>query len=1591
VPAKTYSAGTIFLQVVPVFGDTMRAIKREAQDANRAWGDEMEKGGKEAGQRAGKAMGEEVTKAAKSSGEKAGADYAGAFQERIKGALRGAQREMDTLNFKTLSDDAEDRVKRIGKLFKELDSEIVADMDDKKVRAKLEFLRADLKKITDGKHELHIDENLAEVIGKVEGGLKVIDKALDKRRELKIETKISDRELGSFEKKLKQTAKRAADSLGDSLNPAIRDIKRRLDGLADAEIGIDVSATAARQQIIDLHRELQNIPSEVDVDLQVNSAVAAAELLAFRKMANTVDGMDVEIDLKVEGSKVAAARGALEALRATLRSGIGADDAANSFRSFSFAILGVATLLPALIPLLGAVGGALLALIPILGAVGVGIGAMVIGFSGIGDAVGALQDVKENAAKDIQSASTTMANAANAVADAERALAEARRAGAEAIEDAARAVARAKEAAAEAIEAALERQKDAQEEYREALKDVAEAERDLAQARKEAKYELLDLDNAVTQNEIDTGQAVISVFEAQANFDAVMSDGSATNQERDVALYALQEAELQLLELRQEQERLAEEKANADKNGIEGTEGVMSAQEALTQAVKDQKDAEEALAEAAEDTAETRVDAAEQVADAERNLTRAREAAARSIADAQRNLNRAQQGYNDALTQTGELGSASMQKLEQAMDKLGPAGRKFARFIQSLRGNFYDLRDTIQTAMLPPIQRAMEQVMNRYGPQFQTFMGNMAGVIGGLFETMADRMTNSPAWKGFFKVVDQLGPTLLENFGLTMINLMEAFASIMTAVAPFAERFSVAMLDLSEAFAKWTASKDGQEAITKFMEYAASVGPMVIDFLGALSRAFGNIAEALAPLGALVLAGITGLFDWIASLDPKTLQTILVAIVGLIAAFQIAVGLTALLAGGAAVLASPVALIVFLFVAAMAAVVALYLRFPEFRKQADRAFKAIGRVAKWMWEKVLKPVFEAWWEVVKFMGKVYVTIFPIIWNLWVQVFNGMAWIWNKILKPVFSAIIAIVQFLWKNVIKPILGFIWGAWKTTFKIMKGAWNSVLFPVLDLFAKLIGKLWTKVFKPILKRIGERWSEFSTGLKVVWQTVLKPIFDAFKDKVLPKLQTAFETVMGAIETVWNTLKAIFAKPIVFVVDTILNGGLIAGFNKIAKAVGSEGMDTITLDQGIRNAANGGNSGGTKGRQYASGGVLPGYTPGQDVHHFSSPSAGSLHLSGGEAIMRPEFTSVVGSGWVDKMNMIARAEGRGGIKRAMFGGQAFAKGGIVFPVPNWNGKKPYVLRTAYNLGHDGMDINHPDDTGPNGQGGVVPILSATSGTITTGSGYGDAIFVNSPYGKLVYGHAYPGSRRFRAGESVGPGAQLGLIGTTGNSSAPHLHFGFPGGTFGQAEGLLSGSAHLDQGYGGNPLAGFAKWLIKAAKNPLGYVKGLISKPIDALKSKFGDNRMVQTLMDVPRALISGVKDKIVSILPGPLKALATSGGAKGETVTGEAGQSGTGVNAAEQGGYFRGGVLPYNGTMKYDSGGYLPPGLTSVVNMTGKPEPVFTSEQFAGMGGASGGETFHYEPHFEGSDLTASDVVRDMDHARRRMRREGRYARNR
>lgn len=1740
---KRYSAGAIFLQVVPVFSDVQNIISDEADKYGKVLGDQMEKSGAVAGKRAGNAMAKEMAKTADEGGKQAAEKYAGHFESKIKSAVKSAQRELDAINLESLDNVSEKALrdfKRIENQLKNISNQdFSVDFDARKILADLELLEGMIRGLTkvDHKMKLNVFSNLRDVEKDLAKVRTLAEAVAKEQHEIKFGAKADfkqiEREMGSFEKKFKATIKRSMDALGDSVDHRVRQVKGELQDLLDTDINLDMDASSvmaqaaavqtyletvlkdktiginvkhdileslkalrgfgdeidkiepkveraagafetafkkatdratgaiasssdrtlrrikddltalgnlplsdpkidtgkAFQELKDLERELWDLAhTSPDIDVRVDAAKAYAEITGVTAAVDKLDGKTARVDVDT--------RGAQKATSVFAALGLAGDRGANAFRSFNIILLATTTIGPALIPVLAGIAGGLIALGPAAAIGAAGLGSVLIGFSGLSDALTALGNQQDQAAMTAQSSANTQRAGAQAIADAEDALADARQNAARAAEDAAERVADAREAAAEAIKDALEAQKEAQEDYRDSVKDVAEAERALREARQEARGTGAELDRDITENQLAIDQAILDAFNTTVEYNALQEDGSATNAEQEQARINMEEAQLLLERLRQEQKDLAKEKKKWDKDGVNGTDDVKDAQEALNEALEAQREAYERMQEAAEAADEARVEGAEAVQEA---LEAQRETAqdnARAIADAQEALRRANQGYSESL---GAV-NAQQNAVQTAMDKLGPAGEKFARFLFSLRKGFYAFRDDIQQVMLPAVQQAIQGFLGSQNASVaRDALIGLARAFGRFAKALSVSLQGE-SWGRFFAMLAEFGPSISKAYGDAFITFMEAMAELMVLAAPFALDFAEALSDLMASFRDWSKSEGAASAMQDFFDYLRGIGPELTEFVESLGGAFVALVIALAPLGESVLTALTGFFNAIANMDPDQLQFLATAVVGMVGLFQVISGLASLVVGLGAVF-TPFGAIVVGIAALVAGFVYLWNTNEGFREFMKEAWNEISAVVGDAWEKTLKPALEdlgeafeeLWVDILEpffaWLGPIILDFvkfyLPRLMATWAAVATGIAWAiehilipaiemlvdfaqwmwfkvlkpiigyfrenwnalsiavrwaWRNILKPAWEALSSTLRWLWRYVIKPIFNWIGEHWDDILASMKEAWNKVLRPAWNDLIAAAKWLWNRVLKPIFGFIGEVWEETLRAMDKAWDKVLKPVFDFIVEKALPKLKKGFNTTVEAIKTIWDGLKKVVGEPIKFMIGTVLNGGLIAGFNKVAKFVGRDGIDPIEMPQALQNLHTGGVFG--RRRNYDSGGVMPGYTPGQDVHHFVSPTGGRLNLSGGEAVMRPEFTAAVGTGFVDQMNAIARAQGVAGIRRAMGYEQSFAKGGkIVFPVPGG-----YVERTPYNLSHDGMDINHADDAS-----GRVSFFSATSGHVTTtgySRGYGNAVFIQSPYGELVYGHSVDGSIAVNPGQVVRAGTYLAKIGNTGNSDGAHLHFGFPDGTFYQAEALLKGASSPNEIKGAgnrNPLARFPGWIIDIAKNPLGYVKGLITKPVDAFREKFGSDAFANMISDVPFKLVKSVKDKMVDFLPGPLEALANKAGAGGH--------GGEGVpsapTAAEAMAFANGGVLPYNGTMKYDSGGYLPPGLTSVVNLTGKPEPVFTADQFDGMGGEGSG-TIHYEPHFEGSNLTPEDVASDLNFTYRRLRRSGKYGAN-
>jgi len=460
-------------------------------------------------------------------------------------------------------------------------------------------------------------------------------------------------------------------------------------------------------------------------------------------------------------------------------------------------------------------------------------------------------------------------------------------------------------------------------------------------------------------------------------------------------------------------------------------------------------------------------------------------------------------------------------------------------------------------------------------------------------------------------------------------------------------------------------------------------------------------------------------------------------------------------------------------------------------------FNAIGSAIQWVWENVIKPTFDSW-----------------VWFFTSVIPDALNWLNTNVVQPVFTAIGNAISWVWNNVIKPAFdGMVW------------VLNNVLAPAFN---------WLRdgVVKPVFDGVGN-------AIKWVWENVIKPVFDTLSNFIQKTIPDAFTAGVDFIKKAWDRIQDIAKAPVRFVIDTVINDGLIGAFNTVAGILpGIDKLPRVALPAGF---ADGGYTG-------------PGgkYQP-----------AGIVHA--GEIVWSQE--DIARWGGVGIVESLRKAAG-------------YVKGGFVSPL------KQLIETQGYNRTHKGVDFAASVGT---------PVFATENGRVSwSGEGVrtpdvwgGNEIHVDGGSGIQSW-FAHLSSMAVKVGDMVRAGQEIGRSGNTGITSGPHLHFGtFSGGWPNDVDphGYLAG-AGIPSGGPFNPLAGI----------------------IDGLLSKFRDAFPAAGMI---ADLAIGVGKKII----GDVSNLITGGG-KGSAA----------------------------GDPKlYDLGGILPPGISQVVNRTGKPEAILNPQQWA------------------------------------------------
>ena len=347
------------------------------------------------------------------------------------------------------------------------------------------------------------------------------------------------------------------------------------------------------------------------------------------------------------------------------------------------------------------------------------------------------------------------------------------------------------------------------------------------------------------------------------------------------------------------------------------------------------------------------------------------------------------------------------------------------------------------------------------------------------------------------------------------------------------------------------------------------------------------------------------------------------------------------------------------------------------------AWNLLSSAIQWAWENVIQPVWQALANFAQeVLWPILQTVFQWIGDAWQLLSDTFSAVWGWIRDNVLNPMVDFFQNTLWPAIQDVLGWIGDKWQwmsdTLSTVVNWIYDNVIMFYVDALktlwdnvqqviswivdkwnwmSNLLSNVWGWIYQNVILRaidgykilwnnildvinwIADKWNWMSDRLHAGWVWVDENVLGPFK-RGLDVLKGWFSSTVDNIGRIWDGIKEKTKAPVQFVVDVVYNGGIRKAWNAVAGLVGLDKLQEI---------------------KFATGGILPGYTPGRDPYTFVEPRTGMrIGLSGGEAILRPEATRALGKDWVDNINSAARQGGAAGVRDRLKHSH-FATGGII------------------------------------------------------------------------------------------------------------------------------------------------------------------------------------------------------------------------------------------------------------------------------------------------------------------------------------------
>lgn len=951
---------------------------------------------------------------------------------------------------------------------------------------------------------------------------------------------------------------------------------------------------------------LNDIAGVVGVTLSTVSKV----LGAFAKMASSAGTTAFSLGEALIGLASQTAALGVIAIIAALILALVAALAAGALAAVGFAIAAVAV--GAVVTIVAAAVGAMAA--AFIGAVGA-IGALGAAFAVAGVALyPIIQAFQEfvNVQDAAESSSKSSATSARTQAAALRAASSSIRAAQRGILDANHNV----ELSLRAVTRAQRDLRNAGEDLIDAYTNQTRARQALNDAEAEAKRNLEDLarlqrDAADRQEDAD-----LRLIRAQERLNSLNPVDNDLTDYRE-ALLDVTKAEKDVADTREDNKRTQEDYDAAVKKGIAQSDRVVAARDALADANGRVRDSQEGLK-----------DAELRLKDAQYDAKRATD----EQTEAKLRLRDAEISYQDTLLKQGESAddaTAAQAKLAKKLLELTPAGRDFFEALKGIYFWIQKLSKIGQNTFLPGVTTAIKD-MKGLAPIFEKSFFKIGQTLGDIAEAFGKFFSSKEA-KLAFKQIGDAANEALKVFGKSGLditkNLLPIIGEFMEVSKPVVKAFAEALTIVGKSMGVVLKSLSTPSNIKNFVVIVKGFGQLI-----------ANIAEALGSflelLGGSLSQSMPELVDGITRFVKGTLSALAtLASSGLMKSFGKFIGsfgdaLKALADSG--VLEQLGRSMGFVLEALGNGFLELA-KDPEFQNSLMMFAKQMPAIIDAI-VKMLPSLLVALLDFLTVAAKFTEQVGP------AGIFGLIATI-DLALGFLFIMVITLMEV--QDAISDFMLFV----QLSFKFWKKIWDDITdaVTVSGTAIKTVLGLLTFNFIDFKDDGLDIFGLFKLGLGNIWDTMIADAFSFWHNlvaAVLNPMKTWFTTAfpnmiaqaVNSFGQIWGQIASLFASPVRYMINTVMNTGLIGSFNYLVGKL--PGLTKITA----------------RPPGFAKGGIYPGYTPGRDI--------GYIGVSGGEAIMRPEFTRAVGSDFINSANSAAITGGVSGVQSFMDGkGDGYGK----------------------------------------------------------------------------------------------------------------------------------------------------------------------------------------------------------------------------------------------------------------------------------------------------------------------------------------------